>query len=157
MTQCYIYNGLNRKGGHMTPEEQFRVELKNTIFNADPKIDRKELLTDIFKSYVAKLFELVLGRNKDKKQGRIEFDAMITIKRNLINEFRQTDLAEYQRSEEQYAELFELTVQEILNDAALAHQGEDILSIAKELPINDSAFIKSGNLFVPQTSVTPAT
>ena len=140
----------------MTPEEQFRSELKTAIFNADPKIDRKELLTDIFKSYVAKLFEMTMIRNSKKTEGRIEFDAMVEIKRSLISEFRLAELAEYQRSEAQYDELFEATVREILNDAALAHRGDNMVEHAQNLHINDDAFAKSGNLFVPKTSITPA-
>ena len=60
-------------------EFNFRKELKDTIFNADPKLDRHELLTDIFKFQVSKLFEYIL---KTKGQHRIELEAMIQIKRN---------------------------------------------------------------------------
>ena len=132
----------------MTPEEQFRSELKSTISNADPKIDRHELLTDIFKSYVAKLFEMTMLRNQDKAKDRLEYSAMVEVKRNLISEFRLADLSEYQRSEEQYSELFEETVQEILNDAALAHQGSDLLDVSGDL-VAGGSFQKSGGLYLP--------
>jgi len=126
----------------------FQKELKDAIFNADIKLDRKELLTDIFKSYVAKLFERVLVR------GRVPFDAMVQIKNNLINEFRSADLSEYQKSVEQYDELFDATVKEILNQAALRHKGVDTIHRgAQNLEINPEIYINEGGMIKPVSAL----
>lgn len=133
----------------MSDSYNFQADLENSIFNADPKLDRKDLLVDIFKMYVAKLFEIKL------KNSRIEADALVQMKRNLINEFRQASLAELQMSVEQYEILFDKTVQEILNDAALAHQGHDIVSVdpTRELMINTTGMVQTpSGLLVPGTN-----
>jgi len=132
----------------MAEEYNFQKELKDRILNADPmKFDRHELLEDIFKIYVAKLFEFTLGR---KSKDRLEVDAMVEVKKNLINEFRNTELGEYQKSVEWYEDMFDETVQEILNDAALAHKGSNIVNVQKTLQINKDAYINEGGLFVPE-------
>jgi len=122
------------------PSKQFQDDLKATIFRADPsKIDRKELLVDIFKTAVAKLFELQLEKSRTKD--RLEFEQLVLIKKSLISQFRGADLSEYQMSEKQYEELFNATVQEIMNDAAHAHSGEDFVEHApQELLINANAY-----------------
>jgi hypothetical protein len=127
-------------------EYNFQKELKNSIFNADPALDRHELLIDIFKAYVAKLFEMVLAK---KGKDRLEVDAMVVVKRNLIDEFRKTDLAEYQRPVDWYEDLFEKTIKEIFNEAAHAHPGMESISVQQQLEINRGAYIKEGGLFVP--------
>ena len=132
----------------MAKEYDFQKELKDSIFNSDAdKVDRDELLEDIFKSYVAKLFEFTLKRTGDN---RLEVDAMIETKRNLISEFRNTELAEYQKSVKWYEDMFDATVKEILNDAAKAHQGSDIVNVNQTLEINPEAYVKEGGLFVPE-------
>jgi len=134
----------------MSNESQdFQKELKDSIINADPKLDKKELLTDIFKAYTAKLFEIVIVR---KGKNQIPFDALVLIKSNLISEFRGASLAEYQQSEKWYEDLFESTVQEILNEAALNHQGVNDVSIDpnKDLSIDVDGYINEGGLFVPE-------
>jgi hypothetical protein len=45
-----------------------------------------------------------------------------------------------QMSVEKYEELFEKTVQEIVNDAGLAHKGEDSMIIQSKLDINRPAY-----------------
>jgi hypothetical protein len=127
----------------MSDTYNFQTELKNSIFNADPKIDRKELLVDIFKSYVAKLFERVLTKEK------LPFDALVQVKNNLINEFRQSELSEYQKTVEQYDALFDETVKEILSLAASRHKGMDAvargmqnLEINPEIYINEASGLK---------------
>jgi len=131
----------------MSEEYDFQKELRDSIINADEKLDRKELLTDIFKAYAAKLFEIVLGR---KEKNRLEVDAMVHVKKNLISEFRKTPLGEYQQSTEWYEDLFESTIQEIFNDAALAHRGVDSIKHDQQLHINKDAYINEGGLFVPE-------
>jgi len=129
-------------------EYNFQKELKNSIFNADPKLDRHELLVDIFKAYVAKLFERVVAN------GRIPFDALVQVKNNLINEFRRTDLAEYQKSVEQYDKLFDDTVKEILSLAALRHQGMDsVIKGNQVLQINPEIYIKEAGLIKPVSAM----
>jgi len=127
-------------------EYDFQKELKNSIFNADPKLDKRELLIDIFKAFVAKLFEMVIAK---KGKNRLEVDAMVTVKRNLINEFRQSELGEYQRSVEQYEQLFEKTIKEIFNEAAHAHPGMESISAQQQLEINRDAYIKESGLYIP--------
>jgi len=125
-------------------EYNFQKELKNAIINADPKLNRIELLTDIFKSYVAKMFELVIT-----KKG-LPFESLVKIKENLITEFRSADLAEYQRSVEWYENLFNNTVKEILEYATARHSGQNLVMPANQnLEINPGAYIKEGGLFKP--------
>jgi hypothetical protein len=133
----------------MSDTYNFQLELKNSIFNADPKIDRKELLVDIFKSYVAKLFEKVLTKEK------LPFEALVQIKNNLINEFRQAELSEYQKTTEQYDQLFDNTVKEILNLAAARHKGIDTaVRGPQELIINPEIYIhEKGGLIKPVSSL----
>jgi len=114
----------------------FQKELKGSIFNADPKQDRNELLTIIFKSYVAKCLEYTLKN----KTNRIEHSAMLQIRRNLINEFRNTEIGEYQKSVEQYEDLFDVAIEEIFNDAALAHDGVNMATVDQTFEINKQAY-----------------
>lgn len=131
-----------------TDSYNFQKELETAIFNADVKLDRKELLTDIFKAYVAKLLERVL------KNGRVPFDAMVQIKNNLINEFRTANLSEYQKSVGQYDELFDTAVKEILNMAALRHKGTDIVQNGMQnLEINPEIYINEKGLTIPVSSL----
>ncbi len=131
----------------MGKEYNFQKELKKTIFGSDPdKIDRHELLENIFKAYVAKLFEFNLGR---AKENRLEANVMIEVKRNLISEFRKTEIGEYQKSVEWYEDLFETTVNEILNDAANSNKGVDTVSVNQTLQINPEAYVNEGGLFIP--------
>jgi hypothetical protein len=128
-------------------EYDFQKDLEGAIFNSDSsKINRHELLIDIFKSYVAKLFEYVLSK---RGKNRIELDAMVQIKRNLINEFTKASLGEYQKTNNQYDELFEQTIKEIFNDAALNHEGENIVSVNQNLEINPTIYKNEHGLFVP--------
>jgi len=126
------------------PSQQFQEDLKNAIFNADPtKIDRKELLIDIFKAAVAKLFELQLSKSNTKE--RLEFEQLVLIKRSLIDQFHGANLSEYQMSDRQYEDLFNTTVKEIMNDAAVAHQGEDRIEQAPqrlEVNANEYRYLK---------------
>ena len=132
----------------MSNDFNFQEDLKKTIFNADVKIDRNELLVDIFKSYVAKLFERVLKKEK------IPFDALVTIKNNLISEFRKTDLSEYQKSNDQYEKLFDDTVKEILSFAASRHAGRDAVGFANQnLEINKEIYINEGGLIKSVSSL----
>jgi len=123
----------------------FQRDLKEAILNSE--MDRKELLKMTFKYWVAKLFEHIQVKHG---ADRLESDYVVEVKKNLITEFRNTDLGEYQMSEEQYDDLFEQTVQEILQEAALHHQGEDLASIESTLSINKEKYIQEGGLFVPE-------
>ena len=124
----------------------FQRDLKNSIFSADDKIDRNELLVDIFKSYVAKLFEITLKKN------RIPFDALVEVKKNLISEFMSAELSEYQKSVEWYEKLFDETVKEICDMAAERHQGMDqVVHSQQELSIDPNMYINEGGLYLPAT------
>jgi len=129
--------------------EDFESDLEKLIVgNVDPKISRDELLEDVFKLYVAKLFELVMV--KSAKKDRLEFDGVVSAKRNLINAFRSAKLAEYQKSVEWYEALFEKTVKEILEGASHRHGGVDTAVIGGSMEINKEAYIRDGGLFVPE-------
>lgn len=126
----------------------FQEDLKKSIINADPKIDKEELLVDIFKSFVAKMFEHVMVR-KSKNLPRLSIDELVTVKRNLIHEFRSADLSEHQKSEQWYDDLFETTVKEIVESAT--HQGIETVELANQnLEINPEAYKREGGLFVPK-------
>lgn len=123
----------------------FQEDLKNSIFNTE--LDRTELLTDIFKSFVAKLFEHVLSRKKNN-QSRLSVGELVEVKRNLINEFRTAPLAEYQKSEEWYDNLFETTVKEIFESAQ--HPGiETVQRATQNFEINPKAYKMEGGLYLP--------
>ncbi|MCK5641411.1 MAG: hypothetical protein KAJ19_11460 [Gammaproteobacteria bacterium] len=138
------------KGVAMAKEYDFQKDLHDSIFDADPKLDRRELLTDIFKAYTAKMFEFVITRRKDP-ENRLPFDAIVEVKKNLISEFRKAALSEHQQSVEWYEKLFDATVQEILAEAATSHGGQESIQLAQQrLEINPEAYIHEGGLFLPK-------
>lgn len=138
------------KGVAMADEYNFQQDLHDSIFNADPKLNRKELLSDIFKAYTAKMFEFVVTRRKDP-ENRLPFDAILEVKKNLISEFRKTELSEHQQSVEWYEKLFDATVQEILAEAAASHAGQNTVQLAQQqLEIDPEAYIHEGGLFLPK-------
>jgi hypothetical protein len=128
-------------------EYNFQKELKKSVLKADPKFDKVDILRQIFKAYVAKMFEHVLSK---KRKDRLEADAMMVTRKNLISEFRKAELGEIQRSVKWYEELFDTAMREILNEAAHNHQGIDSASINQTLEINKDAYINEGGLFVPE-------
>jgi hypothetical protein len=128
----------------MSEEYNFQKELKKSIEGADPKLDRKELLEDIFKIYTAKLFEIAI--QKSKTPDRLPYEALVEIKKNLINEFRHTSLEMIQMSVEQYEKLFESTVKEIVESAALAHPGQDSAIIQSKFDINIPRYKETHNI-----------
>jgi hypothetical protein len=136
----------------MPEEYNFQKDLETSIANSDPKLNKKELLEDIFKIYVAKLFEIAI--QKSKTPNRLPLEALVEIKRNLISEFRKASLEMIQMSVEQYEVLFEKTVQEIVNDAGLAHRGEDSAIIRSEFDINRSLY-KQTNKTTPSGLILP--
>ena len=82
-------------------------ELKKSIIEANPKLDKIDILTRTFKAFVAKMFEHTLTRKAKEGDDRLEFDAMAVVKKNLISEFRKAELGEYQRSVKWYEDLFD--------------------------------------------------
>lgn len=126
----------------------FQEDLEKSVLQADPKIDREELLVDIFKQFVARMFEFVLSRGA-KNETRLPAAAVIEIKNNLINEFRQASLEKHQKPVEWYEELFDKTVGEIFTEAQ--HQGEDLSHWAPQnLEINMDAYKHEGGLYLPK-------
>ena len=131
----------------MAEEYKFGEELANSIKKAKPK-DRVEVLVMIFKNYVAKMIEFLMERS-----GRdgLEVGIIEEVKRNLITEFRGAKLNETQRSEKMYEDLFDTTLQEILNYASHAHEGEDSAKFEGQvLDINSNAYVNEGGLFIPE-------
>jgi hypothetical protein len=124
----------------LDPDKQFQEDLKTTLSKVDQtRLDRKEVLIDIFKTTVAKLFELQLS--KSGTEDRLRFEQLVLIKNNIIRLFRGAELSEVQMSEKQYEDLFDTTVQEIMNDAASNHQGVDSVRYANQnLYVNADAY-----------------
>jgi len=131
-------------------DKDFKKSLEDSINNADPRLDKDELLEDIFKTSVAKLLQFSMENGSGKKKDRLEMGALLTAKRELIAEFRSATLDQHQKSVEQYEELFQKTLQEIFNDASHAHGGDNNVEYANQnLEINSDVYINEGGLFVP--------
>ena len=105
----------------MQDDTGFIKDLEDSIINSDGELERNELLESIFKTYVAKLFEIQI-QNK-----RLPFGVLQEVKRKLISEFRSASLGVYQKSVEQYEKMFDDTVQDIVDFASQRHSGEDII------------------------------
>jgi hypothetical protein len=118
--------------------KNFQEELRDTLlYRCDPKLSKKETLVDIFKTYVAKMLEQNVLANKN----RLSVDYLTMVEGYLINEFRSAELGEWQMSEQQYADLFAKTMQEIFNDASLAHKGENVIQNADQrLEVNKKIY-----------------
>ena len=138
MKKYKLYLIINFLKGESMGSYNFQKELEKSILKADEKLDKKELLIDVFKSYVAKLFEMTI--NKSGTKNRIEYSALVQTKRNIINEFRQASLSELQMSVKQYEDLFDKTVQEIVDFAGSMHEGVDETSVDKTLSIDKGGF-----------------
>ena len=112
--------------------------------------ERKELLEMIFKSYVARLLEVML--EKSGTAGRLEAGMLEEVKKRLVYEFREAPLENSQISVEMYEELFDTAIAEIFNEAALNHQGVDSaeFDLTRQLEINPNAYIKEGGLYIPE-------
>lgn len=109
--------------------ETFQQQLRKTVIERiDPKLTPKEVLTDIFKTYVAKMLE----RNVLTNKNRLSADFLAMTKGYLITEFRAAELGEHQMSEKQYSDMFDATMKEIFNTAAHAHEGEDKSEFANQ-------------------------
>ena len=131
-------------------EYNFQKELEEAVFNGDVGLDKDELIEDTFKIYVVKLFEHVLGR---EEENRISMDALVLMKRNLISEFRKASLDVHQKSEEQYSDLFEVTIKEIFNDAAHNNPGKDTIEHKQDLLIDRDQYINESGLYIPKDLV----
>lgn len=131
----------------MSEEYDFNTELLGSIRKAD-KEDQLDVLKMIFKSYVAKLIEIMMEQSGNANA--IEAGILVEVKSNLIHEFRNAELEELQRSEEMYESMFDEALGEILNLAALSHQGEDSIKFANRvMDINPDAYVNEGGLYVP--------
>lgn len=106
-------------------QNKFQKSLSDAILNRDQKLNPKELLIDIFKTYVAKMME----QNVIANNGRLEADYINQMKGYLITEFKDADLGDYNLSIKAYSELFDDSFKEILNDAANNHKGEDVAEV----------------------------
>jgi hypothetical protein len=122
----------------MSEEYDFQKELKKSLVDADPSMDKIEMLEMIFSSYVTKLLEYMLKKSPVK--GRLEASAINEAKRNLINEFRNAELGEWQRSVERYEEIYTKTIMGILNENALMNPGEDSAQYSQQLSIDSKGY-----------------
>jgi hypothetical protein len=132
----------------MSEEFNFGKSVSETIKKV-PGNERKELLEMVFKSYVAKLLEVML--NNSGTAGRLESGMIDEVKKRIIHEFREAPLENSQMSYEMYEDLFDTAIAEILNEAALNHQGEDHadFDLTRQLEIDPRAYIKEGGIYVP--------
>lgn len=126
------------------------------MYRCDPKLSKREMLEDIFKTYVAKMLE----RNVMANKNRLESKYLTMLKGYLITEFRNAELGEFQISEEMYSNLFDKTIQEIFNDAALANKGEDsavegrqILEVDKKAYRHEILGRTPSGLYIPKGAV----
>jgi len=133
----------------MTEDFDFGKSVSDTL-NKVPGKERKELLTMIFKSYVAKLLEVLLQNSGT--QGRLETGMIEEVKKRLVTEFKKAPLGVDQMSYEMYEDIFDTAIAEILNEAALNHQGEDHadFDLTRQLEINPEAYIREGGLYIPE-------
>jgi hypothetical protein len=141
----FIYILINERRCGMN----FKENVESTIKNAGPGVDRKELLIDIFKTTIAQFFEWYLVNKSNGN--RLPFEAVVQAKQQLINEFRGLSI-DQQQSVEWYENLFESTVKEIFNDAALAHRGTDRFEYANQnFEVNKDMYQQStGGIYIPK-------
>jgi len=131
----------------MEKEFDFKVELENSLKKVSQK-EKRELLEMIFKTYVAKSLEVLM--EKTGLTNGLEYDMLDHVKRNLIEEFRGANLGVNQISTFEYESLFNKAMQELLNEASLAHEGEDSADYSNSvLEINANEYMKNG-LYVPK-------
>ena len=133
----------------MSKEYNFGKEVRKSLNMVAPN-ERRELLAMIFKSYVAKLLELLMSNSKNKNA--LEAAMLDEVKNNLISEFRNAPLEMDQISEKMYEDLFDTAIKEILNEAALNHEGVDKAEVDRyrQFSINPSAYIHEGGLIIPE-------
>ena len=88
---------------------------------------------------------------KSGTSGRLESGMIDEVKKRIIHEFRQAPLENSQMSYEMYEDLFDTAIAEILNEAALNHQGEDHADwdLTRQLEINPEAYVREGGLYIP--------
>jgi hypothetical protein len=126
-------------------EKSFGQTIKDMIDEAGPMANKREYLEDIFKFYVAD-FWIYAKEVCEKNKEELTVDTVTQSKRQLIDSFYNIEgMAEIQLSLEKYEELFEKTVQEILNEAALAHEGQDSMTYNSNLEINADAYADANN------------
>ena len=133
----------------MSNEYNFGKDLVKSVQTVKPE-EREELLKMIFKSYVAKLLEILMANSKIKDG--LEAEMLEEVKSNLIKEFRAAPLGVSQRPVKFYEDLFNTAVQEILNEASLNHEGVDSAEVDKyrQFSVNPEAYINEGGLYIPE-------
>ena len=130
----------------MAEKFDLSVELEKSIQSAKPE-DRIEILIVAFKSSVIqRIGDLMVQVGS----AGIEPDMLMVTRRELIKDFRDAKIGEAQRSEEQYEEMFDETIEGLLNYASHVHEGEDSAKFANQvLDVNADAYVNEGGLFVP--------
>ena len=118
-------------------DRRFQKELEDTVKKCDPKLDPREVLVSIFKTYIAGM----LIENVSKNYGRLEEGFVNMVKAQLITDFRDADLGDFQLSVKRYEDLFAETIKEILNDAAHNHEGSnEAIYNQQQLVVNKKAY-----------------
>lgn len=100
----------------------FQNDINETLRNNDQDLPKKDMLIQIFKSMVAEVLRVNISKNG---LGRLQAGVVEELRRSIINEFRSAGIDEVQMSVKMYEDLFDKTLQEILNMASNAHKGED--------------------------------
>ena len=134
--------------------ETFQEMLKRSLRDCDPKLDRRELLVDIFKTYVAKMMEQNVMSSSH--ENRLDADFITGLRGYMIREFMSAELGEWGMKEAQYSNLFDVAIQEIFNDASHRHEGENKAEHVQDLEVNKKLYDKAratgktpGGLYLP--------
>jgi len=111
----------------MNAEDKVKLTkvLEGAVMSATAKVKPSEVIRSIFKHAVSSMFEKAIVNKSDGTSGMM-YDVILETKRNLISTFRDANLQNHQKPIDWYEDLFDKTVQEILNFAAKMHEGEDI-------------------------------
>ena len=125
----------------------FQQKLREAVItNIDPKKNPNEVLEDIFKYYVAEMLKTNILQNKN----RIAAGFIDALCGHAIKTFKDTDLGDFQKNEKWYGDLFNKTIQEILNDASHAHEGENKAEVKQQLHINKKLWnMRQSGLVIP--------
>jgi len=111
--------------------------LEDAVISGTAKANPTEIITVLFKHAVSRMFEKAIVSKGDGTKS-MRYDAILETKRGLIHTFKTANLGDHQKSTEWYEQLFDSTVQEILNFASHRHEGSDIISLdqARQFSIN---------------------
>ena len=138
----------------MSERYNFQNDLNKALGDSNLDMPKKDLLVQIFKTMVAEVLRTNIAKNGI---GRLEAGVIEELRRSIIHEFRSASIDDVQMSVKMYENLFDSTLQEILNYASLAHEGEDAAKFDynRDISVNarahDAKFSKQtpGGIYLP--------